>query len=59
MKSKSNEEMDKRGDLGYFLDRWTGRGPGKPGASSVERSYALVLADQFNQVKDRALSEPQ
>lgn len=59
MKSKSNEEMDKWEDFGYFLGRWTGSGTGKPGASSVERSYALVLTDQFIQVKDHALSEPQ
>ena len=59
MKSKPNEEMDNWGDLGYFLGRWTGSGTGKPGASSVERSYALVLAGQIFQVKDRALSEPQ
>ena len=31
----------------YFLGDWTGNGTGNPGDSSVERSYALTLSDQF------------
>jgi hypothetical protein len=43
----------------YFLGDWTGSGTGKPGNSSVERSYRLVLADQFIEIRGRSVYPPQ
>lgn len=43
----------------YFLGDWTGTGTGKPGNSSVKRSYRLTLADQFIELRSHSLYEPQ
>ena len=43
----------------FFLGRWEGTGSGIPGESRVEREYRLVLNDQFIQINDRAVYEPQ
>ena len=43
----------------FFLGEWSGTGTGKPGVSSVERSYALTLADQFIEVRSRSVYAPQ
>jgi hypothetical protein len=43
----------------FFLGRWSGTGSGKPGESQVEREYRLVLNDQFIQITDRSVYEPQ
>lgn len=59
MASTSDLAMEKWQKFGYFLGSWTGTGPGKPGMSAVERSYTLILADQFIEIEDRAVYEPQ
>jgi hypothetical protein len=59
MTEKSHAGDDKWGIFQYFLGNWTGSGSGKPGVSSVERSYALILADQFIEIKNRSVFEPQ
>lgn len=43
----------------FFLGRWKGTGSGMPGENQVEREYKLVLNDQFIQINDRAVYEPQ
>jgi hypothetical protein len=43
----------------YFLGSWTGTGTGKPGVSSTKRTYSLVLADRFLEIKSRSVYEPQ
>ena len=43
----------------YFLGRWKGTGSGNPGESQVEREYRLVLNEQFIQINDRSVYEPQ
>lgn len=42
-----------------FLGNWSGSGEGKSGKSTVERSYSLILADQFIQIKNRSVFPPQ
>jgi hypothetical protein len=37
----------------HFLGSWAGTGTGEPGASSVERTYALTLAGRFIAVRNR------
>ena len=59
MAETSNGEREKWDNFRYFLGNWTGSGSGKPGVSSVERSYTLILSDQFIQIEDRAVYEPQ
>jgi hypothetical protein len=43
----------------YFLGSWTGTGTGKPGDSSVSRTYSLILAGQFLEIKGQSVFEPQ
>lgn len=43
----------------FFLGRWQGTGSGNPGESQVEREYRLVLNEQFIQMSDRAVYQPQ
>jgi hypothetical protein len=43
----------------FFLGRWDGTGSGKPGESQVEREYKFVLNEQFIQINDRSVYEPQ
>lgn len=43
----------------YFLGRWQGKGTGKPGESAVERTYRLVLNEQFIELADRSTYPPQ
>lgn len=45
--------------LRYFLGSWTGTGTGKPGISSTTRTYSLILADQFVEVRSQSTYEPQ
>ena len=53
------EPADPWQPLRYFLGRWQGTGTGKPGESQVEREYRFVLDEQFIQLTDRAVYEPQ
>jgi hypothetical protein len=53
------EPTDPWQTLRYFLGRWQGSGTGKPGESRVEREYQFVLDEQFIQMTDRAVYEPQ
>lgn len=50
---------DKWETLRYFLGSWEGQGSGKPGNSRCERSYELVLNDQFIRVTSRSVYPPQ
>lgn len=43
----------------YFLGSWKGTGSGKPGRSTVEREYKLVLNDQFIEVTNISVYKPQ
>jgi hypothetical protein len=43
----------------FFLGRWKGTSSGNPGESQVEREYKQILNDQFIQVIDRSVYEPQ
>jgi hypothetical protein len=43
----------------FFLGRWEGTGSGQPGESQVEREYRFVLNEQFIQINDRSVYEPQ
>lgn len=43
----------------FFLGRWKGTGSGSPGESQVEREYKQILNEQFIQVIDRSVYEPQ
>jgi hypothetical protein len=43
----------------YFLGKWEGVGTGKPGISNSERSYELILNDQFIRVWNRSVNLPQ
>lgn len=45
--------------LAALLGRWRGRGEGDPGISSVERTYAPVLAGKFIEVRNRSFYAPQ
>jgi len=44
--------------LRWFVGTWEGTGTGPGGASSVERSYELVLGDRFLFTKNRSVFEP-
>lgn len=59
MADNQSNETDKWEKFRYFLGDWTGTGTGKPGGSSAERSYTLILADQFIQISNRSVFEPQ
>ena len=43
----------------YFVGRWQGNGSGKPGVSTIEREYRLILKDKFMKVENRSTYEPQ
>ncbi len=43
----------------YFLGTWTGTGRGEPGISSTTRTFSLILAGRFVEVKGRSVYEPQ
>ena len=43
----------------YFLGSWTGTGTGKPGTGATTRTYALILAGQFLEIRSRSTFEPQ
>jgi len=45
--------------LRFLLGSWSGTCSGKPGNGRVERTYALVLNEQFIQVSGRSTFEPQ
>jgi hypothetical protein len=55
----SSESQDPWRPFRYFLGEWRGTGTGRPGTSQAERSYKLVLQDQFVQVHNRSVYEPQ
>lgn len=42
-----------------FLGSWHGDGSGKPGTSSVDRSYSLILQDRFIEMRSRSVYPPQ
>lgn len=56
---KSTETKDPWERFRYFLGRWKGTGSGNPGKSQVEREYSFVLNEQFIQISDRSVYEPQ
>ena len=43
----------------FFLGIWAGTGTGSSGTSSVRRSYALTLANQFIEIRNRSEFPPQ
>jgi len=43
----------------YFLGEWKGKGDGKNGFSQSERRFDLILNDNFIQVSNRSVYEPQ
>jgi hypothetical protein len=43
----------------YFLGKWKGIGSGNPGESQVEREYKHVLNEQFIQINNRSVYDPQ
>lgn len=43
----------------FFLGEWTGVGQGEPGASTVERQYALALGERFIEVRNKSTYPPQ
>lgn len=45
--------------LKYFVGRWEGAGSGKPGSSTIEREYRMVLKDKFMKVENRSTYAPQ
>ena len=53
------ETADPWNSFRYFLGRWRGTGSGKPGVSQVKREYSLVLNEQFIQVANISVYEPQ
>ena len=54
-----NESSDPWQPFCFFLGRWKGTGSGNPGESQIEREYKQILNDQFIQVIDRSVYEPQ
>lgn len=59
MKDDANKTADPWEPFRYFLGRWRGIGSGNPGESQVEREYKLVLNEQFIQIINRSVYEPQ
>lgn len=59
MSDHSEENMEKWEKFRYFLGGWRGTGTGKPGESQAERSYRLILSDQFIEIKHRSTFAPQ
>lgn len=59
MSSNEADSYDVWEQLRYFLGSWTGTGTGKPGVSSTIRTYSLVLADQFIEVRSQSTYAPQ
>lgn len=57
--NESPESVHLWGPLRYLLGSWIGTSSGKPGVSTSERSYTLILGDQFIEVKGRSTFEPQ
>ncbi len=53
------ETWDKWEYFRYFIGFWEGEGAGQPGSGRSERSYNLVLNDQFIQVNNRSIYPPQ
>ena len=59
MKDEANKTADPWETFRYFLGQWRGIGSGNPGESQVEREYKLVLNEQFIQIINRSVYEPQ
>ena len=59
MKDETNENVDPWEPFRYFLGQWRGTGSGNPGESQVEREYKFVLNEQFIQIINRSVYEPQ
>ena len=59
VENSANTLQEKWQPFDYFLGDWRGKGTGKPGYSDVERTYRLILDDQFIELKGRSLFEPQ
>lgn len=58
-KSQTKTRADVWDPLEYLVGKWEGTGNGKPGASKVQRQYSFILSDQFLQVQNRSVYEPQ
>lgn len=43
----------------FFLGAWNGTASGKVGNGTAERSYTLILDDQFIEVRNRSVYPPQ
>ena len=57
--NETSEPADLWGPLRYLLGSWRGTSSGKPGVGTSERTYALILAGQFIEVRGRSTFEPQ
>ncbi|HEX5705369.1 MAG TPA: hypothetical protein VFX97_19370 [Pyrinomonadaceae bacterium] len=47
------------GPVRVLIGKWEGTGNGKPGISSMQREYRLVMNDKFIHVQNRSVYEPQ
>lgn len=56
---ESPDPADLWGPLRYLLGSWCGTSSGKPGVSSTDRTYTLILDGQFIEVRGRSTFEPQ
>jgi hypothetical protein len=57
--NNTHDAKDKWEAFRFFIGNWKGTATGKPGNGSVERSYALTLADQFIEINNRSVYPPQ
>lgn len=55
----SPKAIDYLAPFQFFLGAWEGSGSGKVGIGSVERTYSLILNDQFVEVRNRSVYPPQ
>jgi hypothetical protein len=57
--SDSQDAIDRWKPFQFFLGTWRGKASGKVGVGSVERTYSLILEDQFIEVRNRSVYLPQ
>jgi len=57
--SKQSDKPDPFKPLRMFIGRWEGDSKGQPGIGKMEREYALVLANRFLRVTNKAVYAPQ
>lgn len=55
----SPEILDQWKLFQFFLGSWDGTASGQVGAGSVERTYSLILNNQFIEVRNRSVYPPQ